>query len=168
MITAMRGHRSRYLATLMASSFVIVVITFGLVLMMQYLSEVYKDQIDLNDHWVAILNGLLLHPGAALGVLFIGFVRNRNMTFETVKQFDAYDFSPWLRFSYTAIVGYVLFALLLFEWLQIGALGKTVDLHSNRLAGFAIGLVCGIAEGSIVPMLMKASANAVKEPSASS
>jgi hypothetical protein len=95
------------------------------------------------------------NPGDVLGVVFIGFVANRTITFDKIRAYDPYYFPPWLRFFYVAIVSYVLFAALWYKFVMLGVGGYLLnDVKTDPAGGLAIGLVCGISEAVIVELLI--------------
>ena len=154
-----RKRRDAYLGQLLATgglfAFASMVIAAGLYF---YLPRQITDA-ELSTMYKSALSRLgpvlLLHPGVVLGVVFIGFVANRTITFDKVRTFDPYYFQPRLRFFYVSILSYVLFAALWFKFVMLGVGGYLLnDVKTDAAAGFAIGLICGIGEAVIVELLI--------------
>jgi hypothetical protein len=106
-------------------------------------------------HWAALRlaaghsGGLPQRAGAAGGG-----VQRRGGAECRLKFLYVYYFPPWLRFSYIAIVSYVLVAALWFKFVMLGVGGYLLnDVKTDPAAGLAIGLVCGISEAVIVEVL---------------
>lgn len=167
MIDVVSGDRSKYLWYLLGMGVGISMLT-GFAAWFVFGNSSLSYLFDLIDSFKLVLTSwLLIHPGAALGVVFFGFVSNRTMTFNTVKRFDPYQFSPLLRFAYTVTVSYVLFVVLWLKWVRLGSGDHIIDLQTDIGAGFVIGLVCGISEGMVVKLLMRISQNSLQEQSSS-
>jgi hypothetical protein len=101
-----------------------------------------------------LLPACLVLPGASLGIIFVGFATQRLTTYEKVGAVDQYDFTPWQRFVWVIIISYVLLAALWFKIFVLGVgnieLNKVVD---EARYGFLIGLICGVAEATVVELL---------------
>jgi hypothetical protein len=104
---------------------------------------------------VWLVPAILILPGAALGIVFVGFASNRIFTYEAIGPMDQYDFVPWVRFTWIIIIAYVLFAAVWFDLFVIGVGNMTLNqVKKDYSYGFLIGLVCGVAEAVVVEMLM--------------
>ena len=120
----------------------------------QYLKEpdiaaAYKTALA----WIVPL--CLLLPGDVLGVVFIGMVANRTLTFDKITTFDPYYFPTWLRFLYIAIVSGVLLIALWFKFVMLGIGGYLLnDVKTDPSAGLVIGLLCGVSEALVVELLL--------------
>jgi hypothetical protein len=97
----------------------------------------------------------LLHPGVVLGVVFTALVLNRTLTYEKIRTFDPYYFSPGLRFFYISVISYILFAALWFKVVMLGLGGILLnDVTDNPSIAVLIGLVCGVSEVVVVDLLV--------------
>lgn len=154
-----RTNRDIYLWTLAKTAFVIFLATLVLCGLLYFVVPRYLSDQEMLAAYRSALAWIvpicLLHPGAALGVVFVGFVINRTITFEKIAQFDPYYFSPPLRFLYVSVVGYVLFAALWFKLVMLGLGGYLLnDVRTEPAAGLLIGLVCGVSEALVVELLL--------------
>jgi len=159
LIRLARAERDAYLGRLLIVGAVFTSIALALAGILYFIVPSYlHDQTMLSAYRGAlawIVPVCLLHPGAALGVIFVGFVANRTITFEQIRVYDPYYFPPWLRFSYVAVVSYVLFAALWYKFVMLGVGGYLLnDVKTDPAGGLAIGLVCGISEALIVELLI--------------
>jgi hypothetical protein len=154
-----RTSRDGYLIRLLLVGGAFAVIAIVLAAVLYFVVPRYLTEPEMATMYHAALGWLmplmLIHPGAVLGAVFIGFAVNRTITFDKVRTFDPYYFPPLLRFFYIAIIGYVLFAALWFDFVMLGIGGYLLNnVKTDPAAGFAIGLACGIGEAAVVELLM--------------
>jgi hypothetical protein len=154
-----RRERDKYLARLSLIGGIVTVISlliagFLIFVVPRHLTSAdYVSAFAMGLKW--LIPGCLLHPGVVLGVVFIAFVVNRTLTFDKIRTFDPYYFSPGLRFLYVSIISYVLFAALWFNLIMLGIGGFLLNNVKDRPgAGLLIGLVCGISEAVVVELLV--------------
>ncbi len=159
LIKRARKQRDAYLGRLLVTGGLMTVVALAVAGAFYFILPKYIADPNMMSAYQGALAWLgalfLLHPGAVLGVVFIAFVANRTITFDKIRTFDPYHFPPWLRFFYIAIVSYVMFAALWFNFVMLGIGGYLLnDVKTQPAAGFAIGLVCGIGEAIIVELLI--------------
>ena len=154
-----RQRRDNYLLRLLVTGGIFAVIAMVLAGVLYFVVPRYLTDSDVLTTYKSALGwlvpALLILPGDVLGVVFVGFVANRTITFDKIRAFDPYYFTPLLRFFYIAIISYVLLAALWFKFVMLGVGGYLLnDVETHPAAGFAIGLVCGVSEGFIVELLI--------------
>jgi hypothetical protein len=159
LIKRARSQRDSYLGRLLVTGGIMTVLSMVVAGALYFILPAYITNPDMATAYRGALAWpgplFLLHPGAALGVVFVAFVANRTITFDTLATFDPYYFPPWLRFFYIAIVSYVMFAALWYKFVMLGIGGYLLnDVKTDPAAGFAIGLACGIGEAVIVELLL--------------
>lgn len=110
------------------------------------------------------LAAALAVPGAALGVVFIGFFANRSLTYEAAGQFDKYNFDRFERFMWVSLVSIVLLTALWNKALVLGS-GSLIlnDVVEHPSYGFLIGMIAGIGEASLAELLTSRLSPAEKE-----
>lgn len=158
-LTLARNRRGRYFGLLLAIGAGVSVIGMLLYLAVYLLPPVFIDKsspyfADYQSSLVWLLPAFLMLPGAALGVVFIGFATNRLVSYDGIGCMDQYDFAPWQRFTWVVLIAYVLFIALWFDAFVLGV--GNVELNrvtTEARFGLLIGLVCGISESLIAELL---------------
>ncbi len=92
--------------------------------------------------------------GICLGVSFFAFVRNLELTFDQLGNFDPANLSPVLRFSLVGIIAIILCVLLSAKLvkLDIGTV-EFADYLNDRLTAIILGMVCGYSDAAITRTL---------------
>ena len=159
LIRSARKERDRYLIKLATIGGIVSIVSLLLAWCLYSVVPTYIS--DANDRagydaflkW--LIPGCLLHPGVVLGVVFTAFVFNRTFTFEKIRNFDPYYFSPSLRFLYISIISYILLAALWFKVVMLGLGGVLLnDVKDTPQISLLIELVCGISEALVVELLL--------------
>jgi hypothetical protein len=154
-----RTHRDAYLGRLFLIGSIIAVLALALAGVMYFVVPQFLKDADMAAAYKTALAWIvplcLLLPGDVLGVVFIGMVANRTLTFDKITTFDPYYFPPWLRFLYIAVVSCVLLVALWFKFVMLGIGGYLLnDVKADPSAGLVIGLLCGVSEALVVELLL--------------
>jgi hypothetical protein len=92
--------------------------------------------------------------GICLGISFFAFVRNLNLTFDTLGHFDPANLSSVLRFSLVGIVALILCIVLQAGLVKLEVAGlKLEDFMQHRLTAVILGMVCGYSDAAITKTL---------------
>jgi hypothetical protein len=101
-----------------------------------------------------IRTALAIAFGICLGVSFFAFVRNLNLTFDQLGNFDPANLSAVLRFSLVGIIAMILCVLLSAGLVKLDVAGvKFEEYLSNPLTAIILGMVCGYSDAAITRTL---------------
>jgi hypothetical protein len=159
LISVARKERDTYLLYLLLVGFIFSAVALLIAGLLYFVVPPYLTGQETSASYKTALSWIipvcLLHPGVVLGVVFTAFAINRTITFEKIRAYDPYYFSPTLRFFYISIISYVLMAALWFKFVMLGVGGYLLnDVKTDPAGGFMIGLLCGVSEAVIVELLL--------------
>ena len=103
---------------------------------------VFGNQTAENVNIVLAVSWTVVGIGASL--LFLSFVRNRTVTYETLLKNNIYDYWAFWQIGYIVVITSLIFLLLYFNWIMIGIAGVTLnDVVKTPFIGFLIGFAGG-------------------------
>jgi hypothetical protein len=154
-----RSNRDAYLWRLFFIGGILAIAALALAGVLYFVVPQYLKDADIAAAYKSALAWIvplcLLLPGDVLGVVFIGMVANRTLTFDRITTFDPYYFPPGLRFLYIAVVSCVLLIALWFKFVMLGIGGYLLNsVETEPRAGLVIGLLCGVSEALVVELLL--------------
>jgi hypothetical protein len=92
--------------------------------------------------------------GICLGVSFFAFVRNLNLTFDQLGNFDPANLSAVLRFSLVGIIAVILCVLLSAGLVKVDIAGVKFEEYMNQpLTAIILGMICGYSDAAITRTL---------------
>lgn len=101
-----------------------------------------------------ILTTLAVTFGICLGVSFFAFVRNLNLTFDQLGNFDPANLSAVLRFSLVGIIAVILCVLLSAGLVKLDIAGVKFEEYLDQpLTAIILGMVCGYSDAAITRTL---------------
>jgi hypothetical protein len=112
----------------------------------------YVSFFKMDDNFIPTVLSVVI--GICLGISFFAFVRNLDLTFDSLGHFDPANLSSVLRFSLVGIIALILCILLsagLIK-LQVGGL-KLDEFMDHRLTAIILGIICGYSDAAITRTL---------------
>lgn len=149
--------RQKHVRTTLTWALSIAVATLTLFLLVRWISSITSlpDLLSLDIDWPeAALTLLCLVAGVSIGITFFAFVRNLNLTFDTLGRFDPASLSSPLRFTLVGIVTAITCLLMGVGLLKIEIGGvKLHEFGSDPKIAILLGVICGYADVAITGML---------------
>jgi hypothetical protein len=114
----------------------------------------YADFFKVDDNFIPTVLSVVI--GVCLGISFFAFVRNLNLTFDSLGHFDPANLSPVLRFALVGIIALILCIVLKAGLIKIEVAGLKLDEFmdaDHRLTAVILGMVCGYSDAAITRTL---------------
>ncbi len=112
----------------------------------------YAAYVKMDDDFIPTVLSVVI--GICLGISFFAFVRNLNLTFDTLGHFDPANLSSVLRFSLVGIIALILCIVLQAGLVKLEVAGlKLEDFMQHRLTAIILGMVCGYSDAAITRTL---------------
>jgi hypothetical protein len=108
----------------------------------------------VDDNFIPTVLSVVI--GICLGISFFAFVRNLNLTFDSLGHFDPANLSSVLRFSLVGIIALILCIVLKAGLIKIEVAGLKLDEFmdkDHRLTAVILGMVCGYSDIAITRTL---------------
>ncbi len=94
--------------------------------------------------------------GIALGLLLIGFLRNRLISYDNFDSIFRYRMSPGLYLLFISCLGLTVLALVGFDIVVLGVGNRVLnDVVENPAIGIIIGLLCSISEPFVSALVVR-------------
>jgi hypothetical protein len=94
--------------------------------------------------------------GICLGISFFAFVRNLNLTFDSLGHFDPANLSTVLRFLLVGIIALILCIVLKAGLIKFEVAGLKLDEFmdkDHKLTAVILGMICGYSDAAITRTL---------------
>jgi hypothetical protein len=112
----------------------------------------YANFFKMDDNFIPTVLSVVI--GICLGISFFAFVRNLNLTFDSLGHFDPANLSTVLRFSLVGIIALILCILLRAGLVKLEVAGlKLEEFMEHRLTAIILGMVCGYSDAAITRTL---------------
>jgi hypothetical protein len=112
----------------------------------------YASFFKMDDNFIPTVLSVVV--GICLGISFFAFVRNLDLTFESLGHFDPANLSSVLRFSLVGIIALILCILLRAGLIKLEVGGLKLDeFMDHRLTAIILGIICGYSDAAITRTL---------------